>query len=641
MSVSAKFMLTIALVFLTTIAIATGGIYFSQANRVHHEANMESALNAKSAWGLLDTTDSLVTQQVKSSIELLKLRASQLGQPTLGERVDVNNRNARNLYIGEHSVANNFSIVDGVTEIMGGTATIFARDGADYVRISTNVQTANGRAIGTILSPGGAAIKKINAGDAYYGLVDILGSPYITAYEPIFSNTDSQPIGIWYVGYKANLSHLETIIKSSKILENGFVAVLDNKGEVRTHSNTINAENLKKILSGENADWTLSRQSYDPWGYEIVTGHSNSEVSSQIINLSLVTAAVILLVGIIILAIVYQLLNWVVTKPLQLTTSRVKTLVEGNGDLTLRLNMNSHDEFGVLGSTFDKLLAKLQNTIHNTANLSERLIDSSQTLQSIANEANSSVENQNREIDNIAAAIEHMSASSRDIGQTADRVAKAAEEADQQTRKGDKELNNSVAATEQLAQSVARSSTVIEELASASGDISQVLDVIRSIAEQTNLLALNAAIEAARAGEQGRGFAVVADEVRSLASRTQASTEEVDTMLSRFTSKAESALTIMNEADKCSKSNVEAVHTSRELISATLSMVSSLNKHGSQISQAISQQCQAADEIDGTIRSISQAALKSSDRAGKTLAASAELQTLSNELQKELSRYKF
>jgi len=291
------------------------------------------------------------------------------------------------------------------------------------VRISTNVQTEAGRAIGTILSPTGAAIKKINAGQAYYGLVDILGSPYLTAYEPIFAANESQPIGIWYVGYKANLTHLENIIKNSRILQKGFVAVLDNKGEVRSHSSNIEAEDLKKIITQGDKQWTLEHHAYAPWGYEIITGFSNTEVSNEILHLTLVTASIIFSVGALILGIVYLLLNSAVSKPLQLTTQRVKTLVEGDGDLTLRLNLNSQDEFGVLAATFDNLLSKLQHTVQSVANLAQRLNVSSDTLKHIAESASSSVDKQNQEIENIAAAIEQMSASAREIGQTADRVA--------------------------------------------------------------------------------------------------------------------------------------------------------------------------------------------------------------------------
>ena len=641
MSVSSKFMTSITLVIVATVVCATIGVYLNQSKRVANRADYESALSAKEAWGLLDTTNTLVGEQVTASMKLLKLRSAQVGSPQLAGRVLVKNRQTRDLYLGDQAVANDFSIVDGVTDIMGGTATIFARDGQEYVRISTNVQTTSGRAVGTILSPNGAAITEINNGLSYYGLVDILGSPYLTAYEPIFDGTGGSPIGIWYVGYKANLSHLEKVIAESKILERGFLAIVDNKGKVRTHSNTIDSDQARAIIAGQNTGWVVNQQSYPAWGYKIITAYSQAEVHSMVLKMSLLTSLAIATIGLVILGLVYLLLTSVVFRPLKITTDRVRTIAEGDGDLTARLNMANDDEFGDLANSFDKLLTKVHTTVQTVANLAQRLTQASDALKSIAQDASQSVTGQNREIELIATAIEEMSTNATEIGHTAEQVANATAQADQQTRAGDEQLAKSVTVTEQLADRVTHCAGTISDLASASDEISSVLDVIRSIAEQTNLLALNAAIEAARAGEQGRGFAVVADEVRSLASRTQSSTEEVDIMLKRFSASTEAALATMHEADKCSQDNVNAVHGSRQLISNTLSVVTQLNDHGSMISQAINQQSNAACEISRTIRNISGSALQSSQRAKDTLAASEDLLSLSAELRHAMDRYRY
>ncbi|VUD51810.1 Methyl-accepting chemotaxis protein McpH [Thalassocella blandensis] len=641
MSILHKFTLSVALVFVLVATITITIVYKKQSQSVTSDAESESAHISSNILNVLSITDALMTEQVASSIKLLRDKAKEQGAPSLTGRVDVAGRNARNLALGGVDIANNFALVDSVTQIMGGTATIFARDGEDYVRVSTNVMTDNGRAIGTILAPNGAAIQKIKNNRAYYGLVDILGSPYLTAYEPINDASGKNIIGIWYVGYKADLQKLDRFIEDSRVLEDGFVLIRDNKQKIRIHSNNISEEDANRILETKDRNWTVNTETFDAWGYEVVTAYSNKEIRSHIASLSFATAGIIFIVGLVILAIIYFLIRFVVSSPLRATKERVEAIVYGDGDLTLRIQTNQKDEFGELAKAFNSLMDQVQSIIRSVAEVADSLSRAASGLKGISKHANEAISVQNRDIESIASSIHELSATANEVAGVANDVAESAKTADNEAEKGHKNLVHSIKTTEILAGDIGSATRAINELAVASNEIGSVLDVIRSIAEQTNLLALNAAIEAARAGEQGRGFAVVADEVRSLASRTQSSTEEVDAMLKRFRQNADKALESMQQATNAADENVKSSRVSGDIIAEVRDTVSQLNALNAQISEAVSQQSIVSNEINHRVTKISNDVAQSSERAQQTMQASEELEGLSNNIQKHLSRYRY
>lgn len=641
MSLTTKFMLAIGVVFFVVMGFTIPSVYISQHTDVADDAERESELHIMQAERLLEVTDILTTQQVQSSIKLLREYSNAHGQPQLSGRAVVKDRQTRDMRIGDQDIANNFEIVDHLTSIMGGTATIFVRDdNQEYVRISTNVQTKDGRAIGTILAPQGAAIQKIRNNQAYYGIVDILGSPYITAYEPMPTDTKSLPIGIWYVGYKADLQYLKTIIEKSRILKSGFVFIRDKKGAIHANSDNIDPERANQIVNSADKDWIIKRVEYEPWNYEIIAVYSKDDITSTALGLSVTTGIFIFVCGLVILGVVYGLLRWMVSRPLQITTDRVLNIVEGEGDLTLRLDMQQKDEFGMLAGAFDSLLDKLQHTIKSLTSFAKELNGSSDVLNDIAVQTNNSLEDQKRELEMVASAITQLAASVREIKYTVSEVSSTAESADNHARQGDKELRASVNASGSLANDIESTANVVQELADSSNEVGSVLDVIRSIAEQTNLLALNAAIEAARAGEQGRGFAVVADEVRSLAGRTQDSTEQVDTMLKQFRLKAESAIDRMRQANDAGQKNATALQSSGEMISQVLQAVTQLNNLSAQILVGIGQQNTATEEIQSNSTRITDNANDCLQRTAQTLKSAKALSALANKMSEELASYR-
>lgn len=639
MSIAKKFMYSLGAILLLAVLVAMVLVYRHQSELVQDRALGESNNISREAIRLLTLTDTMMMERVRSSMRLLREFGTELGEPQLGERIRVNDRETNNVLLGETPVANQFDLVDRVTTIMGGTATIFARDGEEFVRVSTNVMTPTGRAIGTILAPQGAAIKKIQQGAPFYGLVDILGSPYLTGYEPM-SNRQGEILGIWYVGYKADLSDLFSAIASSRVLEQGFVVIRDNTGAIRVHSDNVSAETAQKILAEPGNEWRLQTSRFDAWGYEIITAYSATEIQSTVRNLSFMLSAFIVVIGLVFLLIVYLLIQKVVVAPLHQTTARLHDIVDGEGDLTLRFNVEREDEIGELAKGFDSLLDRLQHTIKSLSNATHQLSQSAHHLKKIAVQSTDAINTQARDIDSIAAAINEMSATAQEVARNAANVATATHSTSQDAEQGYKVLANTISSTEMLANSIESAAKVISQVADTSNEIGSVLNVIRSIAEQTNLLALNAAIEAARAGEQGRGFAVVADEVRSLASRTQASTAEVDNMVKRFQGDSERAMEQMRLADEMMRTNLTGTQSSGESIKAVLRNVSALSDLNSGISHAVVQQSHVAEDINKSISSINTAGDQSQVRAQETLRASEALSQLSEDIQRQLAAYK-
>jgi len=218
MSIQRKFLLAICSVIALLALVIAIITVVTTSSSVVKQIDTQKQNTADRLVNILTVTDSIVLERVKSSMSLLKQRGEALGIPRHGDIVTVKATPAQQLFLGSQAQANDFSLVDGLTDVMGGTATLFSKTGNDYIRVSTNVIKNGARAIGTKLAPSGKAIKQIEQQQAYYGAVDILGSPYLTGYEPMF-NAQGQVIGIWYVGYSADLNVLEDAIKKSHLLD--------------------------------------------------------------------------------------------------------------------------------------------------------------------------------------------------------------------------------------------------------------------------------------------------------------------------------------------------------------------------------------------------------------------------------------
>lgn len=589
---------------------------------------------------LLSVTDNLMSKRVENSLNLLTERGNRLGAPRIQGRQSVGATDAPALFLGDALINNNFELVDGVTRVMGGTATLFVRDGSEFIRVSTNVKKADGkRAIGTKLNMNGAAGKAISRGEAYFGQVDILGNPYLTAYSPI-RNSAGTVMGIWYVGYSADLTELVDAITSSTLLEKGFAALIDDHGRLRMHSDNIDTEALENILESDGQEWYLNQTDFEPWGYKIVTGYSDSEVSGMVAAKTGSAVLAIVVCGLTLVVALSFLTQIVVARPLDQMISTIEGISEGEGDLTVRFNWNTKNELGRMATGFDRLLDRLQSTISDTKGSSKSLLQAAEKLKGIAADSASVVSVQTDETEQVATAMNEMAATAQSVAESSARAESIAKDAGSLAENGQTLIVNTTNTIQRQLDNNQTSLETSASLQSASENIGSILSVIENIAEQTNLLALNAAIEAARAGEHGRGFAVVSDEVRQLASRTQASIKEIQDQIHQLQQGVAGVSDVINTGSELATEASEMIKETGVAIQNLRDSVRNIRDTNIEMASAAEQQSQVSEDINQRLEHIRKMASSSHQNAAATDNAAEALQHLADQLQAQLEHYK-
>ena len=347
-----------------------------------------------------------------------------------------------------------------------------------------------------------------------------------------------------------------------------------------------------------------------------------------------------LLLDIILLSALYVLLTQVVTRPLGEVADALENISRGEGDLTRRLTTKTDDEIGLVASSFNEFVDKIQSlvkSIQQTAkqatSLSSNVCDASGSSQMLLHE-------QQHETDQVAAAITEMSASSKEIENNVSLTAESANQASENANEVSNIIQTSIESINSLSEQLDHAVSVVAEVEKDVEGIGSVMDVIRGIAEQTNLLALNAAIEAARAGEQGRGFAVVADEVRALASRTQESTSEIQNTIQKLQSGANTAVEVMNQSQKSSETSVAHAQSSGDSIASILSSTQNINDMASQIAAAVSEQTQVAEELSSNINRIVEAGHGSLEQISSMATDAEQMHEIAEKLNKLTQQFK-
>ena len=414
---------------------------------------------------------------------------------------------------------------------------------------------------------------------------------------------------------------------------NEFVKVVKNSGA--------GFYNYRWPMPGasEPVDKVSYVQGFTPWGWVIGTGVYLDDIQAEFragaINNILIRLGIIIFLAILIIGIIRSIL-----RPLDNVVDNLRNIASGDGDLTHELACNSKDEIGELSSNFNAFIRKLRTMVQQLHDSAKVLQQSAGELGQAASETLTASQRQLQEVEQVATSMNEVTYSVQEVAQNAEQAASEVHNASDRVEAGQQSIRNNLEQNDRLSETISHSVSVIQSLAAQSNEIGTVLEVINGIAEQTNLLALNAAIEAARAGEQGRGFAVVADEVRQLAQRTQQSTEEVQTMINSLQQNSQQAVQAIDQSSQASTLAVEQANIANTNLGQIAQALGTINDLNASIASSTLQQSQVAEEINANISRVADLAQASTAAAGQSSSSSNDLERLAAELNQLLSQFR-
>jgi methyl-accepting chemotaxis protein len=458
------------------------------------------------------------------------------------------------------------------------------------------------------------------------------------------------------VGVDVTLHKLTEILAKVKFGGEGYVVMVEDTGTVLAdpavpENNFKNIKDASRPYSSLTNDATVQELTIDgkTWFAKVYTspalgwkfiGLVPSSVVFANANSLIVTTSIISIVMIAIFMIIGSILSGVVIRPIKIMADRLTDISQGEGDLTQRLEVKSKDEAGQMAIAFNEFVSSIDRIIGHTKSSCDQIGGVAHQSESLSSELSGVVSHQVNSVDHVSTAFNEMVATANEVASNCTTAARAAENSESQVQEGNVLIQKTMSSLQNLESEVNNSNETILELAKESQSILGILDTIKAIAEQTNLLALNAAIEAARAGEQGRGFAVVADEVRTLAGRTSESTDEIDRMLNNLQQQTSNAASKMNNSVNVVKDSVGLASQTAQVFESILKSVLDIKDMMIQISASAEEQHIVAEEINTNVIVIHDGTIKSDELSQQVSQTATALNELSTELQDMVARFK-
>ncbi len=666
-----------SLLLLPAVAVLLGSLAFVQAwvstNSLESKGLAELKQKNELIVGMIDSYN----KSLKHSVTRLgEVFASYYpGRYELDEAhlMQVGDNAAPVLRVGGHIVNLDFSGVDRFTDVTGGVATLFARKGDDFIRVSTSLKNEKGaRMVGTLLTPNSPAYSKVMRGETYFGKAHLFGRDYITQYRPIKSS-DGQVIAISFVGldFTEGLKIFQQHIRDIKIGETGYVFVIDgtegkNKGLAVVHAlrqgdNLLDLKDasgapfvqdmlqarkgtLRYVYVGPNDIDQTAREKiaafdyFDDWNWLIASAAYTDEFTQESVavrNYTIITTALIIgmLAGLIYLAA----RTWV-ARPLRRAMDFTGRLAAG--DLTARLEAKSGDEIGRLLRATSEMNENLVGIVRQVHGSAEEVSQAASELSASAEQVAHGSHRQSDAAIAAAEAVEQGTASIAATAETAEEVRKLSHGSLESTAKGNQSLLKMVAELDRAGVSVQEIAVAVTEFVRSTSTITAMTRQVKEIAEQTNLLALNAAIEAARAGEQGRGFAVVADEVRKLAEKSARSASEIDAVTGTLGAKSSAVANAIGNGQGSLASCQLLVKDVVDVLAEANRTVMQAAEGAERIATSVKEQATASGEISRNVHGIAQMAEANSAAIQQTSAAARHLEQLAHTLQDSVSRFR-
>jgi methyl-accepting chemotaxis protein len=569
------------------------------------------------------------------------------------EPVTVAGTQTPGLHLGSEVLNNNFKEVDEFKQMTAGVATLFVRSGEDFVRVSTSLTKQDGtRAIGTLLDHAHPAYAKLMAGQSYVGRALLFERSYMTQYTPVRDGS-GKVIAVLFVGFDytdAQNAQFDNL-KRFRIGQTGSLALLDEQNKWLVPPAGVQAlDQAIPVISGlaktpgkgqfwgdKSEDFYSVAVPFDGGPWSVVASMPKAEIRAVTWSVGTQLAIGSLLAMLLAVGSVVWLLRSKLA-PLSDLVRQAEAL--GAGDLSVRLNVSSNDEIGQLSRAFNQMSQALSTMVEHIRRSSEEVNSRAQALSGLSGGAYEGMEQQSGEITSMAGAVEEFSATSLNIADNMGATQRLAQENAQQTQIGRSSMEEASSSLEQIAGALNSTATVINTLGQRSQEIGGIVGVITSIAEQTNLLALNAAIEAARAGEQGRGFAVVADEVRSLASRTRQATDEISSMIHSIQQETGNAISTMEQGNVLMQ---EGLSRNANVASALARIDEQSRSAGQQfaaITTATQEQSSTATLLSSNLQSIALANSEQREVVSNLAVTAKELEKLAADLRSEVDRFR-